>query len=197
MGDIVVFDIDGVLADFEETLVRVLYKKFSDFAYADRSIFRLEERYGNTPVVLDYALKLAANPNFYYGLPPVVGGIALLEKTMNLGSPVIYLSNRPASCQQVTVRWLKRHTTDPDLIAVCGVKDKAAYLKDCRMLIDFVVEDNPFQIENLKKNKIPVICWGQQWNEGIFPRLYVRSDGEVMLWGREDVEAEPFFESGE
>ena len=76
---------------------------------------------------------------------------------------------------------------------ICGVGDKADFLAHLKNEIEFVVDDNPEQIARIREVGLVVVCWSQPWNEGIFPRLYVRSDGEVMLWAKEDIEAEPFF----
>jgi hypothetical protein len=73
-----------------------------------------------------------------------------------------------------------------------GVEDKAEFLAD--VVVEFVVEDSPEQIEKLKDAGIPVLCWDKQWNEGIFPRLFTDRNGHVFLWEEESLESIPFLE---
>lgn len=189
----VIFDIDGVLADFEGQAVKELYRKFQDIGKANRHLFRFEDRFNGYSQVIEYANGLVADANFYYALPPIEEGIAFLEELMNEGYEIIYVTSRPLSAYSFTYRWLLKNTTDIEPNVICGVGDKANFVSHLKNEVEFVVDDNPEQIARIKEVGLVVVCWSQPWNEGIFPRLYVRSDGEVMLWAKEDIEAEPFF----
>lgn len=201
MSKTVVLDIDGVLADFEGQLVRELGKKFGSVGYDYRDKYRLEERFSNYPLVLEHAKMCAADHNFYYGLQLHEGAQTFVESLLDDGFEILYVSSRPAISHSYTRRWLIRHFTDIEPNLHCGVGDKVAFLTSYGVKVDFVVEDNPYHIKQLKEAGFVVVCWAQKWNEKIFPRLYVRSDGEIMLWADEAIEAEPFFvpetESGE
>jgi 5'(3')-deoxyribonucleotidase len=188
----VVVDIDGVLADFEGRLDRTLSAKFGDRSRSDRSKYTMEERYAKDLEVLKYALDFIADPNSYYGLDECEGGINFVETLMDDGYKVLYVSARNESAYSITRRWLTKHTTDPDIFLFCGVESKADFLKDFGE-VDFAVDDSPVQIEKMKESGITAVVWHQPWNEGIFPRIYVRSDGEIMLWPDASIEAEPLF----
>jgi 5'(3')-deoxyribonucleotidase len=190
---IVAVDIDGFLADFEGRLNKVLVAKFQERGRSDRSKYTMEERYANDGEVLKYALDFIADPNSYYGLDECEGAIPFLEALMDDGYKILYVTARTSSAYSITRRWLTKHTTDPDILLQCGVANKAVFLREFSEEIDFVVDDSPEQIAKLKEFGYTAVVWHQPWNEGIFPRIYIRTDGEVMLWADASVEAEPFF----
>ena len=195
-----VFDIDGVLADYEGQLVKELYRRFGSVGLRNRDKYSLEDRFVDHPEILECAQMLTEDPNFYYGLPEDVAAIRFVEDLLDDGFLAVYLTSRPSTARGFTRRWLIRKLTDTNPLVFCGASDKVGWLESVYGNMDFVVEDNPEQIEKIRKAGLTVLCWSQPWNEGIFPRLYVRStDQELMLWASEDTEAEPFFtmETGE
>ncbi len=192
MKNVVVCDIDGFVADFEGQLTLELYKKFGTSAYRNRHLFSLEERYEGE--MLKYAQGLTADPNFYYGLP-VIGGGANFIGSFLFSKEIVFVSSRPKSAETFTNRWIKKFVdVDMDSYGLfCGVFDKVDFLKDEKEYIDFVVEDNPKNINNLKDAGFTVYCWDQEWNHAIFPRLYERNDKTIMLWSDPSEEAKPYF----
>lgn len=193
MKNLVVFDVDGVLADFEGQLVKVLVSEFGEVARQKRNCFRLEDRFAERPDILSRAKELVSDPNFYYGLREIDGAFGFVDMVMDEGKGVVFVSSRPDSAQSFTARWLLKRMYKGKPVVFCGIEDKVGFLKPILESVDFVVEDNPQHIADLKSAGIDVICFDQPWNQGIFPRLYIRSDGEPMLWAQEDLEAEPFF----
>lgn len=192
MKNIVVFGIDGVLADFEGQLVFALYEKFGTSAYRNRHLFSLEERYGSNPEMLKYAQELTNNPNFYYPLEQIEGGVRFVNMCVSFGAEIVFVSSRPELAEKFTRRWLDKHVSISDYALNCGIKDKVEFLEGCQEDVDFIVEDNPKNIKDLKNAGFDVLCWDQDWNQGIFPRLYKRMDGVVMIWQNEETESEPF-----
>lgn len=193
MNKTVILDIDGVLADFEGKLVKVLGKEFGSPAHDYRERYRLEERFGNFPVILRRALELTADPNFYHDIQLCEGAVDFVETLLDDDYSIRYVSARPMSAYSFTRRWLVSRFTDVDINLYCGVGDKVDFIRKLNIPVDFIVEDSPITIRALKANGFVTVCWAQLWNEGIFPRLYVRGDGEIMLWANEAIEAEPFF----
>lgn len=194
MNKLIVLDIDGVLANFEDRLVHMLWQEFGSVALENRDCYKLEDRWGDRPEVLNKARQLTADPNIYYGLEMHDGADNFLATLVFDDHPFMFVTSRPEYMESVTRRWLNRkfRITNPRLY--CGILDKAEFLSRIKDSIDFVIDDNPEIIKSLQDKGFVAVCWSQEWNMGIFPRLYVRSDGEVMLWSREDIEAEPFFE---
>lgn len=197
MKNVFVFDIDGVLADYEGQLDRVLKEKFGDRANCDRSLYRLEDRYKDE--VLKYALYLTENPNFYYPLPVLPGAKSIVD---DLGGKFDFwfVTRRPESTFNVTRRWLKKLSgflSNGDFELRCGIEDKVECLAPFSEEIACVVEDNPDTIKELQEAGFVVLCWSQDWNVGIFPRLYTRIDGVVMVWGDPSNESAPFVNENE
>jgi hypothetical protein len=191
MNKMVVFDIDGVLAKFEPRLVEVLDGEFGSNARVNRHVFSLKERFEKHPEILFRALELVEDPNFYYGLEYDKNATVFLADLASAGFGVMYLTSRPKSSYSFTKRWLSKIAPNSGTNSLFMESDKADFLSDVD--VDFVVEDDQSQIEKLKKSGKTVLCWHQEWNEGIFPRLYARSDGEIMYWSEVGEESEPFW----
>jgi 5'(3')-deoxyribonucleotidase len=192
---VVVFDIDGVLADFEGRLVEVLSKKFGGLAAINRHLFNLEERFADHPKILEAALMYTADPNFYYGIEPL-SACQFVGELMERGVGVMYVTSRPKSHETFTRRWLQKNTPNygKSLGLFCGVEDKADFLAD--VPVEFLVEDNPAEITRCKNSGIQVLTWEQEWNQDFFPRLYAGNDG-LMLQMDGATEAYPFWNTVE
>lgn len=193
MSKLAVFDIDGVLCEFEPALVHALAMEFGEIAKLNRSEYSLEERFKAYPELAKRALELTANPNFYYGLKRDDYAHEFTIELMNSGYAIMYLTSRPKSCEAFTRRWLEKNTFNysETLGLFCDVQEKAEFLSDIG--VDIVVDDSMEQVAHLHKLGKPAFCWSQEWNKGMFPRLYVDKDETLMLWKREDEEAEPFW----
>lgn len=194
--NLVIFDIDGVVADFEGQMDSELHRVFGKLAAADRSLYRFEDRYPSNLAIVSYALELSDNPNFYYALPPISEALDLCFMFQDRGYFPWFVTSRPAYCENFTRRWLKKRLGTDEFTLSCGIKDKASYLKplkgETRLVI---IEDSPQQKTELEQVGFDVLIWSQPWNERLFPRLYARNDGTVMLWEDESEEAVPFFET--
>lgn len=194
MNNIAVFDIDGVVADFEGRLNFHLHTKFDRLATCNRSVYSLEERYANKSDVLKEALEFTADPNSYYGLVPDMAIIGFIQRIYKDGYSIYFVSGRPATVENFTRRWLKKHL-DCEFRLACGVSNKADYLLNCEWndLVDFAVDDSPMVVKDLVGCGFNAYIYDQPWNQGIFPRIYVRSDQELMVWEDESVEAQTFW----
>lgn len=192
MKTIVLMDVDGVMANFEGQLVRELFDKFGKDAITNRSLFSLEKRYKDFPEILEYARKLTANPNFYYPLEECEGAAEFALGLIGYGFDVRFVSSRPASAETFTRRWLRK-VLEIEPVITCGIVNKAEFAIPFRVDVDFAVDDNPDQIKELKNAGIKTLCWSQQWNEGVFPRIYQRGDGAFMFWEDESKEATEFY----
>jgi 5'(3')-deoxyribonucleotidase len=196
MNKLVVFDIDGVVADFERKLVKTLAEEFAgDDMLSNRDRFKLEDRYAGE--MLRRAKQLTADPNFYYDVSSIPGAFSFVSELMDNGFAVMFYSSRPVFMNNVTRRWLHKEFGsyfESSFGVFVGVQDKSYFLSELTgSTIEFVVEDNPEEIQTLKSNGFTVLTWENPWNEGIFPRLYLRKDGELMFWVASYIEAEPFW----
>lgn len=197
MDRAVVFDIDGVLADFEGQVDRELHRVFGRLADTNRSLYRFEDRYEGNLAILSYAQELTQNPNFYYGLPVIEGAIELVNTLSNMGYFPWFITSRPSLAKGFTKRWLIKHLGTDVFALACGISDKAKYIESIAETFEFIVEDSPGQKEELEAIGCNVLIWSQPWNERLFPRLYVRGDGTIMLWEDESEEADSFLEKVE
>jgi hypothetical protein len=186
---LIVMEIDSVLADLDSRLEEAIFERFGVTA---RWGMPLSSRWADSKAS-EEAKSLLGNPNIYYGLDGIPDGIDFLENLLSDGHKVIYVSRRPETALNFTYRWLDSMISDTNITMFLGVKNKADFLSNPRWLVDFVVESDPDEIDRLKKAGFTVLCWEQPWNMDIFPRLYARPNGEIMLWGSGDTESIPFF----
>ena len=196
MNKLVVFDIDGVLAAYEPKLVQVLVDRFGEKAAKGRNLFSLEKRYSEHPEILNVAKGLTSDPNFYYDLESEAGALSFISQLADSGFPIMFVTSRPAYMESVTRRWLLKNFGayfEESLGLFCGIESKAKFVADLKDGVEFVVEDNPENIREIVDAGFMALCWDQTWNQGVFPRLYIRSDGELMLWADESKESAPFW----
>jgi len=202
MDKAVVFDIDNCLANFEGRLVDdVLIPAFGyEASVRNRDKYNFEDRWGSSPNVLDEASNFVKDPNSYFGLPAIESMIEFASVMEGQGV-VLYVSARPVESLTFTERWLRKQglLSNPTLHSVfCGVGDKAKFLgdlaeRDGKYSIDFIVEDNPKEIEALKEN-FTVLTFDRPWNRGFFPRVGdVR--GVLMYSENKNERAEPLYEA--
>lgn len=193
MKNIAVFDVDGVLADYEGQIALCVKDVFDiPFASQKRNLYRLEDRYSGE--VLEFVQELTNDPSFYYPLPECRGAVDFATRLYGDGYGIMFVSSRPKASEYMTQKWINKHLCVSAPFVECGVSDKPEFLAMYKDQIDFVVEDNPQNIQDLSYSGFQTLCWWQEWNEGIFPRVYVRGDGILMLWEDESIEAQPFFE---
>jgi len=190
MNRLVAIDIDGVLADFEGKLVRVLASEFGDVAEQNGYLYSIEARFKDHPEILSKALLYLNTPNFYRNLDPIEPMIEFVDELVELGFGVMFLTSRPSTHEEVTRRWLERNLANYRNTAglFVGVENKADFLLD--VMPDFLIDDNPAEIVRCKQVKLPGLCYEQAWNLGVFPRIVHDRNGEVYLQLSED--KEPF-----
>jgi len=163
-----VFDIDGVLADFEERMCEA-------FGYDNREMYRLEDRYPE----LDRGLieEFSNSPENYRDLTPIFGGILLFTQIKLRGYYCVLATSRPRTLKSVTVDWLNRYNVRYEELIFTG--NKVETIKDIESInadlsLKFSIDDSVSvleKVQNVYMNSVPVLAWGQAWNQGYYPRL--------------------------
>jgi hypothetical protein len=187
-----VFDIDGVLADFEGWLVDRLYEEFGDAALVHRNKYDFSERFRDAPEILEQANRLTRRPSSYMGIPPILEGVAFAQEILESGSQIFFVSARPDTVEVTTRHWLENNLDFSKSLGVyVGVNDKAKFFTEVFPELDIVafVDDGMHQVNNLIMSGKKAFCWAQPWNEGCFPRLEVDREGDLWLWEAEHEEA--------
>lgn len=173
----VVFDIDGVLADFEQAWCR-------EFGNQNRHLYKMEERLEGNPLRIKESLEFIRDPNIYYGLEPIVGGINFLKSFIERNYYVIVATSRPKVARTVTQRWLtnqgvpymKLYFVDKKAEELNTIGQTSSYLK-----ADILVDDNPEILDDCAQYFISPICWKQPWNEYWFPKVWAIDDGKFAF----------------
>lgn len=195
MKKLVVFDLDGVLRDFEGALLEQLAERFGGVAYLKRHLYSFYERFASHPAATDFMERFVADPMSYVNLPSIDPMIDFAYDCME-NYDVLFLSSCPQGAWRKTILWLRDQGLDVANDQVyCGVKNKtewlSSYTRDGQE-VEFVVEDSPDNIKSLQNAGFRAYAWSQPWNEGVFPRLEASRDGEIMVWATPDTESFPF-----
>lgn len=171
-----VFDIDGVLADFEERFCE-------SFGDGYRHIYSLEARYPSVdPQLVE---EFVNNPENYRDLTPIFGGNLLLTQVKLRGYYIVLMTSRPRTLKNVTVDWLKIYNVHYNELVFS--RNKVETLREFAAMnaslpLKLFVDDSVSTLERVKKEypigSVVCLAWGQPWNEGYYPRL--RYNEEAM-----------------
>lgn len=160
----IVFDIDGVLADFEGGFVRAWTRRFPahpPIAQAERRNFSLLDDYPahQEPMVREiyYA------PGFFRDLEPLPGAIAAVNEIVAMGHEVRICSaplNRYLHCVPEKYEWVERHLGAEFVPRLILAKDKTWVHGDV------LVDDKP-EVIGSRTPTWQHVVFDQPYNRGI------------------------------
>lgn len=191
---IVVCDVDGFLFDFEGHLVYRLHGKYGDVALISREEYDLRKRFADYPEILNDAMTIVNDLNTYRMLNPDLLAFSFLSEIVLTGYEVIFMTSRPKSAIGVTENQIAKYIGAEEFNETLGVQhslNKTADLWKYRKQIEFIVEDNPYVSDEMKRAGLPVFVWDQPWNQGVFPR-FIEHKGRIMLQPSDDEEWIPW-----
>lgn len=194
MKKIAVFDIDGVLADFEGHLVERLSQKWGNSVFTGRGEYALANRYDGETLV--DAQVIASDPVAYRVLNADMAAVEMVNESLDRGYGVLFLTSRGENLKTVTEMWLRKTLGEYAFSKCLGIQhslQKTAYLFDSRGEVAFVVEDNPDDIAEMKKIGLPVFAWEQPWNSAIFPKLWVDRENNIQAQESDASDSEYFW----
>lgn len=187
-----IFDVDGVLADFEGALVNYLSDSYDmDLSRHRRELYSLEDRYADI-LPFEDVKRFANTPSSYIHLESL-HGVKFVNDLIDRGWDVWFLSSRPMIARGATERWLNNripryYETRGVLV---GVSDKHVAAKEWGA--DILVDDSPETVNQALNAGVNAFAWDQPWNQGVFPRLTCDRGGQVYIWETESTEEVPFF----
>lgn len=172
---VAIFDVDGVLANFEEAFCEA-------FGNKNRHLYSLSARYPE--VDPDLIKEWVNDEENYRHLNPIFGGITLLNQVKARGFRIVLLSSRPRHLEKVTNDWLHLYNVPHDNCFLVG-RDftKAEWMRDTKGLQLFV-DDSVSELVEMKEMFPETIClaWAQPWNDGYFPRaIYDKENMKIMV----------------
>ena len=154
---IVVFDLDGVLADFDGA--------FCDaFGYDRREEYHLRKRY---PEHADTVSEWVNEPKNYIDLAPIFGGVVWMNQCIGAGYYVAIVTARHINLPIITEAWLDKYNIRPHTIVHATNKPNAIndLSENLNLPVILFVDDS---IENLKQVGEEIGCecaaWASPWN---------------------------------
>ncbi len=175
---IILVDMDGPLADFEQEFLNRYREQFPDKPYVPLDKRVNFEVYEDYPAEIKESLvAIYCAPDFFVSLPPVPGGIEALQ-TMHEKGHSVYICTAPVTrtdtCIQEKVDWVSKHLGKDWLKRIIITKDKTLvrgdYLIDDKPVIkgllaptwEQVVYSLPYNAHIQGKKRI---IWNEDWQQ--------------------------------
>jgi len=160
----IVFDIDGVLADFEKAFCE-------KFGYDNRNLYKLEDRYPNK---INDIHKFVESKKVYEDLNPIHLGIYGILSAVEDDFEIYILSSRPKHVEKATINWMKKHNIPWHFMEI-GIKNKVESIVKINPV--FIVEDQLSICLECAKFNIRCILFDWLWNRtNNLPKLVTRVD---------------------
>jgi len=157
-------DIDGVVADFGNTILRYM-KQINPKAELNDIIEYGFDNMGINAKELHTILKNFEHTKEYLSMRVIPHAVEVTRKLFK-NNEIYFISARDQYKGVVddTFTWLRNNHFQSDGL-ICGQRDKYPIVK--KLGIDLVIEDNPDQIIELSKKGIECICFDQPWNQNL------------------------------
>ena len=182
---IAVFDIDDVVADYNEIVTYMLGKGSGE------DVHYMNGRYSGKTTIMD----MWRDPNYFYPLKES-SGAPLVYGAANRGYDILFVTERPAAAESTTLRWLGKNLS-VDFLGVKFTRSKVGAIVDLMSKgeeIAFFIDDNEIDVDEVGMTGVPSFCWGQPWNETVYPRLFLERGTDIVWCQQNDWEdAEPFW----
>lgn len=170
---IILVDMDGVIADYEEELIRRWNERNPNKKIEldqDRTEFRTEH---NFPEELQKEMReITLEPDFFHSLKPIKGGIDGIKELAKHNEVFICTSpqTRNEHCMQGKLSFIKKHLAGDWLRKTIITKDKTL------VQADFLIDDNP-DIRGVSEPTWEHILYDQPYNRHI-------TNKKRMTWDR-------------
>jgi len=150
----VVFDIDGVLADFEKAFCK-------EFGWNNRHLVSLEERY---PDKTKEIKEFIHNPSVYANLEFLELGGKMFQFFDNKAFNISLVSARPYYLAQCTWKWVRKHGVTLRTDINLSRADKIIRIEDIKP--DFIIDDLLSVVEPVSDELgIPSFLIDHPWNQ--------------------------------
>lgn len=107
---------------------------------------------------------LTYEKTIYHSTEPILGAAEIIDKIINSGVNVSFITARPASFNDVTINWFIKHGFPTTVDIHYGVRNKG--LECARKKIDLFIEDAPSNIINLS-DYLPVLIYDAPYNRTV------------------------------
>lgn len=163
-------DIDGVLAHpkkFIEAMssvigIEVKYEKFHDH--------RIDKVYGKSVEEISLAHQQIDEIFSFEDSAPKYGSKSAIKK-LSEKFEITILTGRQERYQQATINWIKKHYGDYKIVFASATnapyanEDQTSKVEYCnKNKVDYIIEDNPYEIKEILKTKTIPVCLGWSVN---------------------------------
>lgn len=174
--DIVLVDMDGVLADFDGGTERYLAEYHPDIAIAPRNNYYFRHDYPD-PAHQDIINKLHASQNFFKSLPPIKGAIEGWQRLCDLG-----YEPRVCSSPLRTNEWCEAEKRDWLRRMLGSAAARAAIITDDKYLYDGValIDDRP-SIKHVELAPWQHVVYDKTYNQDALSKLRIKGWNDDRL----------------
>lgn len=147
----------------------------------------LNRHYGkNITVLEDYEMHLVfdvpyddmnhffvKNVEHLFDIPrPMKGAREGLERILQAGHEVVYVTARSQDEEKYTLNWMKKYGIPYEQILFTGEKSKVDYVKQWKL--EFFIEDYMVNAQAISEAGVPVLLLNASYNQGKLPERVTR-----------------------
>lgn len=153
----IAIDIDGVLRNFADSLVRIYKQDYPDHEVKPITTWNFADSFPIGEEIYQYYVR--NGERIFSEALPYDGAYEFIQSLKSLGHSVVYLTAQPFGLNAVTTRWIEKHLPEVDGIILSKKKHLFSF--------DILLDDAPHNIRDCIKNGKTAVFFTQKWNEGI------------------------------
>ncbi|XP_042198447.1 5'(3')-deoxyribonucleotidase, mitochondrial [Callorhinchus milii] len=167
----VLVDMDGVLADFEASFLRLYRSRHPQLPYValdERRGFSVEAQYRQLDpgLAADFVRNIYGSPNFFLDLVPIPGAVEAMQEMFSLNETEVFICTSPILkyeyCVKEKYAWVEKHLGPQFVQRLVMSRDKTIVSAD--LLIDDKVDIKGVE-PNPSWEHIVFTCWHNRHTE--------------------------------
>lgn len=163
-------DIDGVVSDSYRAWVRELNQHFGT------NILELK----NYNLCVDFGVSweemgkfFEENVAYLFQIPePMAGAKEGIERLLNKGHEITYVTARSLNQKEYTLNWMKKHKIPHEEILFTGMESKVDYI--LKWDLEVMLEDFLGNAQEIAEAGVPVLLLDASYNQGELPAGIIR-----------------------
>jgi len=182
MSKVAFFDIDGVVADTGQAMIKIVQTELNKpwVRIEDISEYDITKLSWLSKTEVEELLVKFNQPAFYYYIPPMPDAPQFTHLLHKQGWQIIFVTARPAHLHDVTLYWLRKHNFYFDKLILSAPFEKINHcLNDSKC---FLVEDRPDVLLQVAQSlpKMKLFIYDQPWNRHVKVGVRIKGLKEII-----------------